>query len=165
EIAERHAHGVRLTAADEDDIDDVADRVGAHLGGEILTRADRDAVEVDDDVADLEPGVRGAAAVDDRLNARADDVRVALARVGRDVRDGDAEKAVRRNAVLDELCGDSLHGVRGDREADADVAARAAGDRDVDADELATRVEQGAAQIGRASCREGGGDAGGAGGG
>jgi hypothetical protein len=67
--------------------------------------------------------------------------------------DADAQAAVLHLAVRLDLVGD-LHGdVRGNRERQAHVAARAAVDLRVDADDLALAIEQRAARVARGSPR------------
>ena len=71
----------------------------------------------------------------------------ALGHVRGDALHGDAELAAAHLAVVHELGHDRLRHARGDREADADVAARGRQDLGVDAHELAGGVDEGAARV------------------
>src|SRR5690606_24436788 len=109
------------------------------------------AVDREDDVARLEPGlVRGAALLHRLLTLeRPGGDAHALAGVGLVDRDADARGL--RHAGVDQLLGDAAHLVRRDGEAEADVAALAAAaerrDRRVHPDHLAGGVDQRAAGV------------------
>ena len=108
----------------------------------------------DDDprLAGLEPrlggAARGAHVLDE--HSRVDGKVVGLCEIGRDRLPGDAEVRVLDPAGLQDLRDDILDGVRGNGEADADVAARADTTRldlGVDADHLSAAVEQRSARV------------------
>ena len=107
------------------------------------------AVDADDHVALLEAGL-GSRAV--RLDARDDLALVLLQAPGAgdivgDRLDADAEIAARHLLALHQLLDDRPRILRGDREADADIAARLRIDLRVDADHIALHVEHRAARI------------------
>ena len=103
---------------------------------------DRCAVDRGDHVAAAHAGLFGRAASLHRVDQRAAHVARArgCAAMSRGHRlDRHAEHAALHLAVVDQLRHDVLRHVRGNREADADVAARRRQDLRVDADQLAAR--------------------------
>src|SRR5262249_22059864 len=125
-------------------IDLLADRRIGDDPRQVLHVLDVLAVELDHDVAGLDPGwFRRALVVDprDQRTVRWLDVE-ALADLVSDLLDLDAEPAAPRLANLAELIDHRGHGLRRHRKADADRAARRRDDRGVHADDFAVEVEQ-----------------------
>src|SRR6202051_821841 len=147
--AERDLAGLLLPLADDDDVDLLADRgVGDHAR-QILRLLDVLAVELDDDVAGLDPcRFRRALVLDagDQGAARGLDVEAFGDLVG-DGLDADAEPAAAEFAELPQRIDDAGHRLRRHRKADADRTAGGRDDQRVDADYLAVEVEQRAAGI------------------
>src|SRR3954467_9564754 len=143
-VAELDLQRLGLAAAAHGDGDRLAGLVRVHQRGQRRGVLDRLAGHGRDHVAGLQAGARRRGALGDGGDRRAR----ARAVLGRD-----AEVGVVDLAALHELLDDVVDGVRGDGEADADVArltgGRGAGALDlrVDADDLAGAVEQRAAGV------------------
>ena len=108
-----------------------------------------EAIDADDDVAELQAGLRRRAIVGEAHHDGAGDaveleVRRHLARHGLELA---AEPRPLDLAAGDGVVGEQAHEVRGDGEADADRAARLREDHRVDAGEPAVHVDQRAAGV------------------
>src|SRR6266481_1443913 len=144
EAAERDLLGYLRALADDDDIDFLADRGVGHDARQVLWLLDVLAVELDHDIAGLDPrGFRRTLVLDagDQGAARGLDVEAFGDLIG-DLLDADAEPAAAKLAELPELIDHADHRLRGHRKADADRAARGRDDQRVDADHFAIEIEQ-----------------------
>src|SRR6185436_4798689 len=126
----------RAPAADLEGLG-VAGIIAVDGGHEGVGPGDGLAVDRGDDVAGADAGVGGGRAADDLADLRA---AVAVGELHAEVGVGDL-------AAGDQLLRDALHDARGDREADAVVAAGVALDLGIDADDVAVGVEQRAAGV------------------
>src|SRR3954469_13120330 len=149
EPPQRHRLHDLLALAHEGDVDGLADRRVGDDARQIARLLHLLAVELHDDVADLEAGGLCRALVvdagDERPARRAEVERLGGRLV--DVLDAYAEPAAAGLAELAQLL-DHRHGGRGrHRKADADRAAGRRQDRRVDADHLAVHVEQRSARV------------------
>jgi hypothetical protein len=151
ELADLDRVLLRLLVADDLQLDGLPDAGPRDEQRQLRGVDDRLAVELDDDVALLEPDDSAGPFLHDVGDERALRVVEAerLGDVGRHLLDHHAEPAARDVALVLQLRDDLVREVDRDREADADVAAAAAEDRGVDADDLALRVEQRAARVAR----------------
>src|SRR5215208_5344774 len=133
EAPERDLAAFLLALADDDHVDFLADRGVGDDAREILRILDVLAVELDDDVAGVDAGNQRAAG---RLDVEA------FGDLIGDLLDPHAEPAAAQFAELPKLIDHDRHGLRRDREAEADRTAGRRDDQRVDADHFAFEVEQ-----------------------
>src|SRR6056297_959393 len=149
-LRQRCAGFARLAVSQVFDDHLATDRKQALYVAQLLTALHHAAVEPDDDVAGLEPGLVGGAVGLDRGHHRT----VELGHVERaaqfavEVLYFHAEVAATDFAEFHQLLHDVGGGGNGDGEADTDVAARRREDGGVDAHQLASEIDQRAAGIG-----------------
>src|SRR5713101_2219947 len=149
EAAERDLLGFLRTLADDDDIDFLADRGVGHDARQVLWLLDVLAVELDHDIAGLDPcGFRRTLVLDagDQGAARRLDVEAFGNLVG-DLLDADAKPAAPKLAELPQRIDHAGDGLGGHGKADADRAARRRDDQRVDANHRSEEIEQRTAGI------------------
>src|SRR6185312_5526702 len=149
ERADRRGERHRTPVTPDVDVDLRPRRHVADAARDIGTVGDRYVVDLADDVARLEAGLVGGAALLDAADDGAVRIRQVEALGQRLVEtlDADAKTAMVDLAVLLQLLRDVLGNVCGNRERQSHEAAGTAVDLRIDADELAGGVEQRAARI------------------
>src|SRR5690606_3502216 len=147
-LAELHAQVTRPAVAPHGHLDGLG-RIGVgDRPRQRPRRIDRLAVEARDDVAGLDAGTPSGTIQDvthDRALCVGQTER--LGKIVVHVMDRDAEPAAPHDAGLAQIRDDAPRLIRGYREPDADAAAGRRVDRGAHADDLAARVEDGAARV------------------
>src|SRR5690606_7151363 len=148
-LADRDGQVMILATAPDANVGLRSGRGAADDAREVARALDLAAIETDDDVADLDPGLLGRPARLDATHQGASGLRQAQ-RFGHPpghLRDPHADAPAHDPAARLELFGDAHRRVDRDREGDSHEAAGPAVDLRVDADDLALHVDQGPARI------------------
>ena len=155
---DHRGYALWLALADQCELHALADAQHADAVAQLAGALHVLAVDRGDDVARQDARRLGGGALDHLRDEHALHVVAepeALAEVGSEAEDRDAERAAAHLAELDQLLHHVLDHVRGNGEANAHVAAGLRQDRGVDADQLAAQVDQRAARVARVDGRIG----------